>query len=149
MEVQASCRSALPGQLKCRILLVEDNQEHRPLLSTMLGKAGSAVTVAENGRVGIDRARAARDAAKPFDIIVMDVQMPVLDGVAATRQLRAEGFTNPIIALTARAVSSERDRCLAAGCDDFLVKPITRADLVRLLAGHLRRSQDRNQAEQN
>ena len=93
----------------------------------MLRKAGSEVTVAENGQVAVDLARAARDAGLPFDMIVMDLQMPVLDGLAATRELRAEGFTNPIIALTARAVSTDRDRCFAAGCDDFLCKPITRA----------------------
>ena len=119
MEAETSCLSAPPGQLNCRILLVEDDQDHQPLLSLMLRKAGSEVTVAENGQVAVDLACAARDAGLPFDIIVMDLQMPVLDGLAATRKLRAEGFTNPIIALTARAVSTDRDRCFAAGCDDF------------------------------
>ena len=103
MEAETSCLSAPPGQLNCRVLLVEDDRDHQPLLSLMLRKSGSEVTMAENGRVAIDVARAARDAGVPFDIIVMDLQMPVLDGLAATRELRAEGFTNPIIALTARA----------------------------------------------
>jgi CheY-like chemotaxis protein len=121
--------------------LVEDDRDHQPLLSLMLRKAGSDVTLAENGEVAVDLARAARDADMPFDLIVMDLQMPVLDGVAATQRLRAEGFTNPIIALTARAMSTDRDQCFAAGCDDFLSKPVTRIELVRLLAVHLRRSQ--------
>ena len=149
MEAETSCLSAPLGQLNCRILLVEDDQDHQPLLSLMLRKAGSEVTVAENGKVAVDLACAARDAGLPFDLIVMDVQMPVLDGLAATRELRAEGFTNPIIALTARAVSTDRDRCFAAGCDDFLCKPVTRADLVRLLAAHLRRFQTAQDAAHN
>ena len=95
MEAETSCLSAPPGQLNCRILLVEDDQDHQPLLSLMLRKAGSEVTVAENGQVAVDLARAARDAGMPFDMIVMDVQMPVLDGLAATRELRAAGFTQP------------------------------------------------------
>jgi CheY-like chemotaxis protein len=139
MDVETSCLSAPPGQLDCRILLAEDDRDHQPLLSLMLQKAGSEVTIAENGKVAVDLVCAARDAGHPFDIIVMDLQMPVLDGLSATRELRAEGFTNPIIALTARAVSTDRDRCFAAGCDDFLSKPVTRADLVRRLAAHLKR----------
>jgi CheY-like chemotaxis protein len=122
-----------------RVLLVEDDQDHQPLLSLMLQKAGADVTVAENGRVAVDLARAARCQGAPFDVILMDLQMPVLDGLAATRELRADGFANPIIALTARAVSTDRDRCLAAGCNDFRAKPIARADLVRLLVDHLER----------
>lgn len=140
MEVETSCLPAPSGQLCCRVLLAEDDQDHRPLLSLMLRKSGAEVTVAENGQVAVDLARAARDASLPFDLIVMDVQMPVLDGMEATRELRAEGFALPIIALTARAVSTDRQRCFSAGCDDFLSKPVTRADLVRLLAAHLRRS---------
>jgi CheY-like chemotaxis protein len=149
METQASCVLTPPAQLNCRILLVEDDQEHQPLLSLMLRKAGSEVTIAENGQVALDLTRDATYADQPFELIVMDVQMPVLDGVAATRELRASGFTNPIIALSARALSTDRDRCLAAGCDDFLSKPIARADLVRLLAAHLRRSRARKIAARN
>jgi CheY-like chemotaxis protein len=130
--------SAAPlGRLACRILLVEDDQDHRPLLSLMLRKAGAEVVVAENGKMAIEAACAARDAGKPLDLILMDVQMPVLDGCAAASQLRAAGFGNPIIALTARSDSAERDRCLAAGCDDFLTKPFSRADLIHRLAAHL------------
>jgi CheY-like chemotaxis protein len=139
MEVDTSYPSAPPGQLNCRVLLVEDDRDHQPLLSLMLQKSGSEVTVAENGKVAVDLARAARDVGSPFDIIVMDLQMPVLDGLAATRALRALGFANPIIALTARAISTDRDLSFAAGCNDFLSKPITRTDLVRMLATHLRR----------
>lgn len=149
METQDSCVRTPPGQLDCRILLVEDDQDHQPLLSLMLRKAGSEVTVAENGQVALDLAREATEDHQPFELIVMDVQMPILDGVAATRKLRARGFTNPIIALTARAVSTDRDRCLAAGCDDFLPKPIARVDLVRRLAAHLRQSRARLNAGRN
>jgi CheY-like chemotaxis protein len=141
MEANTSCLSAPPGRLDCRVLLVEDNRDHQPLLTLMLKKSGSEVTVAENGQVAVDLARAARQNGIPFDIIVMDLQMPVLDGLAATRELRAQGFTNPIVALTARAASADRDRSLAAGCDDFLSKPVTRCDLVQILSTHLRRFQ--------
>jgi CheY-like chemotaxis protein len=126
--------------------LVEDDRDHQPLLSLMLKKSGSDVTIAENGKVAVDLAQRARDAGRPFDLIVMDLQMPVLDGLSATRALRRHGFTNPIIALTARAVSTDRDRSFEAGCDGFLSKPITRPDLARSLASHLtdfRSSQER------
>ncbi|MCE5303007.1 MAG: response regulator [Planctomycetaceae bacterium] len=128
------------GPLDCRILLAEDDRDHQPLLCLMLEKAGSEVTIAENGRLAVDLACEARNAGRPFELIVMDLQMPVLDGLSATRELRADGFSSPIIALTARAVSTDRDRCFAAGCDDFLSKPVSRFDLVRLLAAHLKRT---------
>jgi CheY-like chemotaxis protein len=149
MEIQAIRHAGSLTQLNCRILLVEDDPDHRPLLSLMLAKAGSEVTAAENGQVAVDLARAARDAGLPFDLIVMDMQMPVLDGLAATRKLRAEGFKNPIIALTARAVSTDRQRCLAAGCDDFLSKPVARAELIGLLAAHWQRFAAAQAAPQN
>jgi CheY-like chemotaxis protein len=139
MDAETSCLCAPPSLSNCRILLVEDDQDHQPLLSLMLRKAGSDVAIAENGKVAVDLALAARDAGIPFDMIVMDLQMPILDGLASTRVLRAAGFANPIIALTARAVSTDRDRCFAAGCNDFLSKPISRTEFVRLLAAHLRR----------
>lgn len=149
MDVEIASLSAPPGQLNCRVLLVEDDQDHQSLLMLILRKAGSEVAIAENGQVAVEMARAARDAGLPFDIIVMDVQMPVLDGPAATRKLRDEGFANPIIALTARATSTDRDRCLAAGCDDFLSKPIGRGELERLLAAHLTRFRAAQHAAHN
>lgn len=139
MDAQPSGLPATPGRLACRILLVEDDQDHQPLLSLMLRKADAEVAVAENGRVAIDAALAARAAKHPFDLIVMDVQMPVLDGFAATQELRGLGFDIPIIALTARSVAADREKCLAAGCDDVLAKPIARAELIRRLAVHLKR----------
>lgn len=149
MKIPPLAPASSASQLVCRILLVEDDQDHQPLLSLMLRKSGSEVTLAENGQVAIEAARAARDAGRPFDMILMDVQMPVLDGFAATRTLRAEGFDHPIIALTARAVSIDRDKCLAAGCDDFIPKTISRKELIRRLAGHHHRFQARRAASQN
>lgn len=149
MEIPSVFLNSPSSQLACRILLVEDDQDHQPLLSLMLRKSGSEVTVAENGQVAIELADAARDAGQPFEMILMDVQMPVLDGFAATRTLRATGFDNPIIALTARAVSTDRDKCLAAGCDDFIPKTIPRKDLIRRLAVHYNRLQARRAASRN
>jgi CheY-like chemotaxis protein len=136
--MEAEPRSfARNDQLRGRLLLVEDDGDHRPLLSLMLQKSGADVSVAENGKIAIDMVHAAHQAGSPFDLVVMDLQMPVLDGLSATRTLRRQGFTMPIVALTARAVSTDRDQCMAAGCDDFLSKPVTRPDLVRLLTPHL------------
>ncbi len=149
MDVSTSGLAASPGRLACRILLVEDDQDHQPLLSLMLRKADAEVTIAENGRVAIDAALAARVAECPFDMIVMDVQMPVLDGFDATKELRGSGFDIPIIALTARSVAADREKCLAAGCDDVLAKPIARADLVRRLAVHLKRFRARKAVAKN
>jgi len=123
--------------LDCRILLVEDDQDHQPLLSMILRRAGSQVTIAENGQVAMERVRAASEEGRPFDIILMDVQMPVLDGLAATRMLRSSGVTSPIIAVTARAMNADRQKCLDAGCDDFVPKPIDRGEFVRLLSSHV------------
>jgi CheY-like chemotaxis protein len=110
------------------ILLVEDNELNRDMLSRRLVRKGYDVLIAEDGAKGLS---AATDS-KP-DLILMDMSLPVLDGWEATRRLKAEPQTRaiPVIALTAHAMSSDREKAVAAGCDDYDTKPV---ELERLLA---------------
>lgn len=119
-SAQGNQRALLETRLeKARILLVEDGQTNRRLISAILRRAGAEVVTAENGQIGVQKA-----LAEPFDLILMDVQMPVLDGLSATRKLRLEGFSLPIFALTAHVLKEELDRCQQAGCSGCLSKPI-------------------------
>ena len=110
-----------------KILLVEDNEMNRDMLSRRLIRRGYEVVVAVDGREGVAKARAEAPA-----LILMDMSLPVLDGWEATRELRADPATRaiPIIALTAHAMAGDREKALAVGCDDFDTKPI---ELDRLL----------------
>lgn len=117
-----------------RLLLAEDGVDNQRLITRILEKAGASVTVVNDGRAALDAALESRAAGRPFDLVLMDMQMPVMDGYTAARQLREAGYTGVIVALTAHAMSGDRDRCLAAGCDEYATKPIDRAALINLLA---------------
>ena len=109
-------KDALVGR---KVLVIDDSEDNRFLIDRVLSKQGMTVSLADNGLEGAEKAR-----QNEFDIIVMDIQMPVMDGYTATQKIRASGFRNPIIALTAHAMKGDRIKCLEAGCDSYLTKPI-------------------------
>ena len=110
-----------------KILLVEDNEMNRDMLSRRLQRKGFEVEMAVDGKQGVDMALANR-----YDLILMDMSLPVLDGWEATRRLKADEATRatPVIALTAHAMTGDKERALAAGCDDYDTKPIDLAGLL-------------------
>ena len=112
-----------------RVLVVDDGPENRELLRLVLSDTGLVMEEAENGQIGVELAR-----AQPFDVILMDMQMPVMDGYTATRTLRAEGMQVPIVALTANAMKGAEKQVMEAGCSGFLTKPINIDQLLQALA---------------
>ncbi|MFQ5413835.1 MAG: response regulator [Phycisphaerae bacterium] len=128
------------GRVDGRILLVEDGPDNQRLLALLLRRAGAVVSVADNGRLGVDAALEAARGGHPFDLILMDMQMPVMDGYAATALLRREGYDGPIIALTAHALAGDREKCMRAGCNGYATKPIGRTALISLVRSHLSRA---------
>jgi signal transduction histidine kinase/ActR/RegA family two-component response regulator len=129
-------------RLDGHVLLVEDGADNRRLIGFLLEKAGARVTFAENGQIACDMVLAGQPDSQnsdagprcPFDVILMDMQMPVLDGYEATRRLRAAGHAGSIIALTAHAMIEDRQKCLDAGCDEYLTKPLNHQQLLATVA---------------
>jgi signal transduction histidine kinase/ActR/RegA family two-component response regulator len=121
-----------------RVLLAEDVPMNRTLFTMILTRLGATVTAVADGQQAIDAyTTAARDPLGPPDVVLMDMQMPVVDGYEATAQLRRAGVTTPIIALTAHARDSERATCIGAGCTDFITKPLDPAILVETIQRHV------------
>ena len=109
-----------------KVLVVDDGQANRRLIKLILERAGCSVEEAENGQIGFEKATTSH-----YDVVLMDMQMPVLDGYQATAKLREHQYSKPIVALTANAMTGDQEKCAKAGCDDFLAKPV---DIDLLLA---------------
>ena len=108
-------------QVKGKILLAEDNLDNQQLFTIMLEKTGAQIEIASNGMQAVEKAM-----HNDFDLIFMDMQMPVMDGLEATRTLRRKGCSTPIVSLTANAMQQDKDACFAAGCNDYLAKPVNK-----------------------
>ena len=130
-----------PMQRRGHVLLVEDNAVNRQVAQSLLEKIGMTVRLAENGLEALDALR-----VSTFDLVLMDMQMPVMDGLTATQKIREEGIHTRIVGLTANAFASDREACLAAGMDDFVTKPVTRAKLEALIDANLSSAQPHAEA---
>jgi CheY-like chemotaxis protein len=115
-----------------KVLLIEDSPDNRMLITLYLGKEGAKVTPATNGAQGVELAM-----SEKFDVLLMDIQMPVLDGHQATRKLRSLGYRKPIVALTAHAMAEEHEKSKQSGFSEFLTKPIQRQELIEVLARYV------------
>jgi len=130
---------------KGHVLVTDDLPDIRLLIGHLITSFGGRIGYATNGQEALDLIEQKIKEHDPFDLLIMDSQMPVMDGLTATRHLRAKGYTKPIIALTAASLQGERERCLEAGCDDYLSKPIDAETLLTRLQALLRREKQAQQ----
>jgi two-component system, sensor histidine kinase and response regulator len=126
---------AVPQLRGMNILLVEDNELNQQVAAGLLEDTGASIDIADNGAIAIEKLR-----AQQYDVVLMDMQMPVMDGIEATRRIRSDDSLRslPIIAMTANAMAGDRDQCLAAGMNDHIAKPIDPDDLMRVLSRWLK-----------
>ncbi len=124
-----------------RVLLAEDTLVNQKLAERLLTKAGHKVEIANNGQEALDMALEQWRAGTPFELILMDMQMPLMDGYEAATRLRAVDYPLPIVALTANAMASDREKCLQAGCNDFATKPFQKDKLLQIISTWLEKSQ--------
>ncbi len=124
-------------QLTGHVLLAEDVPDNQQLVAMYVRRTGAKISIVENGKLAVERA-----LNEDFDLILMDMQMPVMGGEEATKRLRASGYKKPIVALTANALKADRQRCEAAGTDDFLTKPLELSRFYAVLQRYLYNQQD-------
>ena len=134
-------------QFKGRVLVAEDGPDNQRLIQFLLRKLGLVVQLVEHGRAAVEQALQAVQRHEPFDLIFMDMQMPEMDGYKATGVLRDAGYTGPVVALTAHAMSGDRERCLEAGCDDYMTKQIERPALEKLMRKYLPEQEESTMTE--
>jgi len=139
VDMHAGSQKKLAG----RILLAEDNLDNQKLITMHLQKMGASVCTVANGKMAVDAA-----LADSYDLIYMDMQMPVMDGVQAVKLLRKKNYSGAIVALTANAMKEDQQKCLNAGCDDFVSKPINRGQLYNITAKYLQYDLVENADEQ-
>jgi len=133
---EASGSDGSSGKLRGCILVVDDRRDIRFLAQHFIQKAGGTVVTADDGQIALNMLQ--EDATtRQIDLVLMDMQMPVMDGYEAVKLLRSCGFDRPIIALTANAMREDRERCLAVGCNDYASKPLDGVKLVRLISRYL------------
>jgi PAS domain S-box-containing protein len=130
-------KNGKPASLEGRVLLAEDGPDNQRLIGHLLRKFGLEIEIVENGQQALDAILAEPNGQESYDLVLMDMQMPILDGYGATLELRKQQRRIPVIALTAHAMASDRERCLAAGCDEYLTKPVNRKALRELLGRFL------------
>ena len=135
-DVRTGC--SRDSERRGRVLVVDDTPDVQRLLRALLTHCGVEVDVAENGQQACVLAQDSAAAERAYDLILMDIQMPVLDGLAATQQLRKQEWNGPIVAITGFASPEGRQRCLEAGCNEYLAKPLSLRDLQQLLARYVR-----------
>jgi len=140
---QQQCTQQENARLSGRVLVAEDALSNQLLIKILLNKLGLHVTTVENGRRAVEEA-----SQQAFDMIFMDIQMPVMDGHEATRLIRKKGITTPIIAVTANTSRSERNECLRVGCDDYVPKPICNEVLIRAIHKHMPEGSSKIKIEQ-
>jgi CheY-like chemotaxis protein len=134
------------SQLSGHVLVAEDGPDNQRLINLLLGRAGLTVTLAEDGEQAFAKIKEIEATGGSIDLVLTDMQMPVMDGYSLATRLRESGYMKPIIALTAHALAGDREKCLAAGCNDYTCKPIQRAQLLEKISVWLGQTQGSEKA---